>query len=99
MIDQLTEAYADYLYGSYDCPDRIVLNGYYRLGSTGGGFRHWWRRLYGTDDNLDKPHLVRLAGRFSRRVKLTCITYFRCLASRFRSIYRQLFVDVASTKG
>jgi hypothetical protein len=69
MIDQLTETYADYLEGSYDCPDRIVLNGYYRLGSTGGGFRHWWRRLHGTDDNLDKTHLVRMAGRFSRRVK------------------------------
>ena len=69
MIDQLTEAYADYLTGSYDCPDRIVLNGYYRLGSTGGGFRHWWQRLHGTDDNLDKTHLVRMAGRFSRRVK------------------------------
>jgi len=69
MIDQLTEAYADYLHGSYDCPDRIVLNGYHRLGHSGGGFRHWWRRLYGTDENLDKTHLVRLAGRFSRRVK------------------------------
>jgi hypothetical protein len=69
MIDQLTEAYANYLYGSYDCPDRIVLNGYYRLGYTGGGFRHWWRRLHNTDENLDKTHLVRMAGRFSRRVK------------------------------
>ncbi len=69
MMDQLMEAYADYLEGSYDCPDRIVLNGYYRLGSTGGGFRHWWRRLHGTDENLDKTHLVRMAGRFSRRVK------------------------------
>jgi hypothetical protein len=69
MMDQLTEAYADYLHGSYDCPDRIVLNGYYRLGYTGGGFRHWWRRLHNTDENLDKTHLVRMAGRFSRRVK------------------------------
>ena len=69
MIDQLTESYAELLYGSYDCPDRIVLNAYYQLGHTGGGFRHWWRRLHGTDDNLDKHHLVRLAGRFSRRLK------------------------------
>lgn len=69
MIDQLTETYTNYLQGSYDCPDRIVLNGYHRLGYTGGGFRHWWRRLYGTDENLDKAHLVRMAGRFSRRVK------------------------------
>jgi hypothetical protein len=69
MMDQLTEAYANYLQGSYDCPDRIVLNGYYRLGYTGGGFRHWWRRLHNTDEHLDKTHLVRMAGRFSRRVK------------------------------
>ncbi len=69
MKDQLTDMYADFLHGYYDCPDRIVLNGYYRLGYTAGGFRHWWQRLYGTDENLDKPHLVRLAGRFSRRVK------------------------------
>jgi len=69
MKDQLTEMYAEFLHGQYDCPDRIVLNGYYRLGYTSGGFRHWWRRLHGTDENLDKPHLVRMAGRFSRRVK------------------------------
>jgi hypothetical protein len=69
MKDQLTDMYADFLHGYYDCADRIVLNGYYRLGYTAGGFRHWWQRLYGTDENLDKPHLVRLAGRFSRRVK------------------------------
>lgn len=69
MIDQLTEMYTEFLDGYYDCPDRIVLNGYYRLGYTAGGFRHWWRRLHGTDENLDKSHLMRLAGRFSRRVK------------------------------
>jgi hypothetical protein len=69
MIDQLTETYTEFLHGHYDCPDRIVLNGYYRLGYTSGGFRHWWRRLQGTDENLDEPHLVRMAGRFSRRVK------------------------------
>jgi len=69
MVDQLTEAYIDLIHGSYDCPDRIVLNAYHRLGYTGGGFRHWWRRLHGADDNLDKAHLVRMAGRFSRRVK------------------------------
>jgi hypothetical protein len=69
MVDQLTEAYADILHGSYDCPDRIVINAYHRLGYSGGGFRHWWRRLHGSDDNLDKTHLVRMAGRFSRRIK------------------------------
>lgn len=69
MVDQLTEAYADFLQGSYDCPDRLVLTAYHRLASSAGGFRYWWRRLYETDENLDKTHLIRLAGRFHRRVK------------------------------
>jgi hypothetical protein len=47
----------------------IALTGSCSMGTTGGGFRHWWRRLYGTDENLNKTDLVRLAGRFSRRVK------------------------------
>jgi hypothetical protein len=29
----------------------------------------WWRRLTGSDDTLDNAHLMRLAGRFSRRVR------------------------------
>lgn len=69
MIDQFTQAYADLIEGSYDCPDRIVLNAYFSLGHSAGGFRNWWRRLYGNDDNLDKTNLMRLAGRFSRRVQ------------------------------
>jgi hypothetical protein len=54
MDDQITEIYADLLTGHYDCPDRIVLNAYFRMGHTSGGFRTWWRALYGNDDNLDK---------------------------------------------
>jgi len=69
MEDKLSTLYADYLDGVYECPDRIVLNAYYRPSSSGGGFRCWWRRLYGDDSNLNKSHLVRMAGRFSRRVK------------------------------
>ena len=34
-----------------------------------GGFRSWWRRSHGgSDDQLDNAHLIRMAGRFSRRV-------------------------------
>lgn len=69
MSDQLTETYADLLEGSYDCPDRIVLNAYFGMGHSAGGFRSWWRQLHGSDENLDKSHLVRIAGRFSRRLK------------------------------
>jgi hypothetical protein len=66
--DEFSEYYSDYLDGTYDCADRIVLNGYFRLGCSPGGFRTWWRRLEGSDENLDKTHLMRMAGRFSRRV-------------------------------
>lgn len=66
--DELSAYYEQLLEGRYDCVDRIVLNGYFPLGQQGGGFRTWWRRLSGSDANLDQEHLLRLAGRFSRRV-------------------------------
>lgn len=69
MIDSFSQPYADLIEGSYECPDRIVLNAYFGLGHSAGGFRSWWRHWYGTDDNLDKTNLMRLAGRFSRRLQ------------------------------
>src|ERR1019366_2089137 len=39
------------------------------MGHSGGGLRTWWRALYGSDDNLDNHHLMRMAGRFSRRLR------------------------------
>jgi hypothetical protein len=69
MADQLSDLYADFLEGSYDCVDRVVLNAYFSLGQTAGGFRTWWRALYGSDENLDDNHLIRMAGRFSRRLR------------------------------
>ena len=67
--DALSSAYADLLDGRYDCVDRIILNAYFSMGCSPGGFRTWWRALFGSDDNLDNTHLMRLAGRFSRRVR------------------------------
>src|SRR5262249_37703672 len=62
--------YGDLLPGSYDCVDRIVLNAFFPLGHNPGGFRTWWRRWHdGSDDDLDSTHLMRMAGRFARRVK------------------------------
>jgi len=69
MIDNLSEAYDEYLSGIYDSPDRIVLNAYFRSGHIAGGFRNWWRRLKGSDEELDDTHLMRLAGRFGRRLR------------------------------
>lgn len=69
MLDEFSEYYADFLDGTYDCVDRIVINAYLRIGQTPGGFRTWWRSLQGSDDDLDNAHLMRMAGRFSRRVR------------------------------
>jgi hypothetical protein len=69
MPDSLSERYEDLLTGSYDCVDRIVLNGYFRMGHDPGGFRLWWRQLTGSDDTLENVHLMRMAGRFSRRIR------------------------------
>ena len=69
MLDEFTTYYQDYLVGNYDCVDRIVLNAYFPMGHNPGGFRAWWRQLFGSDDTLDNTHLIRIAGRFSRRLK------------------------------
>jgi hypothetical protein len=70
VADDFCERYGDLLTGSYDCVDRIVLNAFFPLGHNPGGFRTWWRRWHdGCDDQLDSTHLMRMAGRFARRVK------------------------------
>jgi hypothetical protein len=69
MADGLSDLYQDLLAGSYDCVDRIILNAYFRMGHSPGGFHVWWRALTGSDDTLDNTHLMRLAGRFSRRLR------------------------------
>jgi hypothetical protein len=70
MGDGFSQRYEDLLTGSYDCVDRIVLNAYFSLGHNPGGFRVWWRRWHeDSDQRLDNAHLMRLAGRFARRVR------------------------------
>src|SRR6516225_3390819 len=69
MADRFSELYQDLLSGSYDCVDRIVLNAYFRQGHSAGGFRIWWEKLTGSIETLDNAHLMRLSGRFSRRVR------------------------------
>jgi hypothetical protein len=68
--DEFSLRYSDLVTGSYDCVDRIVLNAFYPLGYNPGGLRVWWRRLHDDSDaELDNTHLMRMAGRFARRVK------------------------------
>src|SRR5688572_16793843 len=61
--------YPDLLDGVYDCIDRLVLRAYDQFIQQPGGFRLWWRRWQGSDEQLDNAHLMRVAGRFARRVK------------------------------
>ena len=73
--DGFSRRYGDLLCGSYDCVDRVVLNAYYSLGENPGGFRIWWRRLHGDDEHLDNAHLMRMAGRFARRVRASAAAH------------------------
>src|SRR5262245_32082330 len=60
------EAFRDF---TSQIEDRIVLNAYFPLGHGPGGFRSWWRQLHdGSDELLDNPHLMPMAGRFARRL-------------------------------
>jgi len=68
MLDSFTDYYSSYLDATYDCVDRIVLNAYFPMGCSPPAFRTWWRQLKGSDEHLDNEHLMRLAGRMSRRV-------------------------------
>jgi hypothetical protein len=67
--DPLIAHYAELIDTHYDCIDRIVLNAYNYPIQSGGGFRLWWRDLHGGEEKLDNTHLMRYAGRFSRRVR------------------------------
>jgi hypothetical protein len=59
----------DLLSGSYDCVDRIVLNAYFVREHIPGGFRLWWRALTGSDKTFHNTYLMRMTGRFSRRIR------------------------------
>jgi hypothetical protein len=69
MTDGLSTLRLDLLGSSYDCSDRIVLNAFFRIGHDPGDFRLWWWALTGSDETLENAYLMRLAGRFSRRVR------------------------------
>jgi len=81
--DKITEHYQEVIEGTYDCIDRLVLNAYYPQLLIPGGFRNWYRDLKGSDKDLDNAALMRMAGRFGRRVKAYCesekipLTFFK----------------------
>jgi hypothetical protein len=68
-VDEFTSYHEELLEGTYDCVDRIVINAYFQFAQSAGGFRSWWRILNGSDENLDRAHMERMAGRFKRRLE------------------------------
>ena len=104
MMDGLSTRYQNLLSGSYDCVDRIVLNAYFRMGHGPGGFRVWWRALTGSDETLENAHLMRMAGRFSRRIRAYAkahnIPVIDCLAGdRKHDIAEQYLAKTKVTQG
>jgi len=75
MSESLTQRYAGLLQGSYDCVDRVMLNGYFGLAHSAGGFRLWWQQLKGQQVPLDRNQLMRMAGHFSRRLRAWAQTH------------------------
>ena len=55
--------------------DRVVLNAYFPIGQTGGGCAQWWRRLHGSDANLNDNQLRDMAGTLSRRLWAYCVRH------------------------
>ena len=83
-LDAFSAYHAHLIEGSYDCVDRLVVNCYYQLGQTGGGFRTFWRRWKGDDRRLSNEGLRQGAGDFARRLKAHCrkhdIPWIECAA-------------------
>jgi hypothetical protein len=70
--DAFAAYHAHLIEASYDCVDRLVVNCYYQLGQTGGGFRTFWRRWKGDDSRLSREGLRQAAGDFARQLKAHC---------------------------
>lgn len=67
--DGFTKYYAPLLADMYDVVDRITINARYNFACSPGGFRLWWFDRFGTFENLNDTMLMRLAGRYGRRVR------------------------------
>jgi hypothetical protein len=70
--DAFAAYHADLIEARYDCVDRLVVNCYFQLGQTGGGFRTFWRVWKGNDTQLSTAGLRQAAGDLARRLKAHC---------------------------
>jgi len=67
--DAFTRYYATLLTDMYDVVDRISLNARYNFACSPAGFRQWWYDRFETFENLNDTFLMRMAGRYGRRVR------------------------------
>ena len=69
VADDFSERCADLLAGSYDCVDRVVLNAYFPLGHSQVGSGPGGDACTTAVTTSWTAHLMRMAGRFARRVR------------------------------
>jgi len=102
MSDELSKRNEGLLQGSYDCVDRVLLNGYYGLCHSAGGFRLWWSRLKGGDESPDRNLLMRMAGHFSRRLRAYAaahgIPVVNCAAGQEKHKLAEEYLEKASLR-
>lgn len=98
-IDQLSKHYINEIEWSYDCLDRIVINGMHQLGQTPGGFRTWWRSFDPAETRLNDKGMQSLAGDFSRRVTAFAqqnqVPLIRCAAGERKDEKAAPFIENA----
>lgn len=101
--DKFKANYGDEIDWEYDCVDRIVMNGMFPLGQTPGGFRHWWRKLFGDDGKLNDDGIRAMAGEYSRRVsgwaKKNHVPVLNCVAGERKDEKAEPFVREAEALG
>ena len=68
MTDGLSTLYQDLLSGSYDCVDRIVLNAYFRMGHSPGGFSVSPSAIYTLLGHLKNPYPAVVVRHAERRI-------------------------------
>lgn len=70
--DAFGRYHAQFIEAAYDCVDRLVVNCYFQMGQTGGGFRTFWRNWKGDDGSLRTEGLRQVAGDLARRLHAHC---------------------------
>ena len=88
---------------SYDCVDRIVLNGRYNFACSPGGFRTWWRDYFGDDSNLNDQTMRSIAYNTSRRIRKHCsiekIPFIECVKGKRKDDIAASYVSEARRNG